>query len=266
MTALQPPSVTPWMVMIVVLSAVLALLVLGLSLNESGFYLLNHWGQHWPVRLWAGITLLGDSTVHVIIVAIIAFYRPRILWPALLFALLGTVVSGGLKELFDQMRPPAVLDVSTFQIIGRPLQRGSLPSGHTVSTFGLLIVLLTCVPQVWGRGLLCLLAAVIGISRIMVGVHWPLDVAVGAALGSAVAWLCLKLAQYSAERLPRYTESVLYALFVAVGVSAWGFDGHFDGMHGLANSLICVLVVMALKRVSDWVRSGCQAKDASNGA
>jgi undecaprenyl-diphosphatase len=61
----------------------------------------------------------------------------------------------------------------------------SFPSGHTATAVAGAIVLSYFVPQ--AAPLFALLAALIAYSRLYVGVHYPLDVLAGAAIGLGVA-------------------------------------------------------------------------------
>jgi membrane-associated phospholipid phosphatase len=70
---------------------------------------------------------------------------------------------------------------------------GSFPSGHTATSFACATVLASFVPR--AAPLLYVLALAIGFSRIYVGAHWPLDVVVGAVLGSALGVALMALAR-----------------------------------------------------------------------
>ncbi len=63
----------------------------------------------------------------------------------------------------------------------------SFPSAHTASAFGFAVALSWAWPQ--QRSLFVLLAALVGLQRILAGAHFPSDVLSGAALGYFVAVL-----------------------------------------------------------------------------
>lgn len=143
-----------------------------------------------PPSLWSAITLLGDSTVLMPMLALFVLGRPRI-WAAVLASVpAGALLSTSVKHWAGVPRPAAVLDQTWFNLIGPALHHNSFPSGHTISAFAAAAaVLATCVgrPQ-RGRDwvlIACgvLTATVIALSRVAVGAHWPLDLAAGAAIG-----------------------------------------------------------------------------------
>lgn|GEM_PF-2843808 len=61
----------------------------------------------------------------------------------------------------------------------------SFPSDHTTAAFAIATAILLR-NRLWGA-LTLVAAAALGISRVVIGVHYPLDVLAGAALGSTVA-------------------------------------------------------------------------------
>ena len=143
-----------------------------------------------PSALWSAITLLGDSTVLMPLLALFVMGRPRI-WAAVLASVpAGALLSVSVKQWAGVLRPAAVLEPTWFNLIGPALHQNSFPSGHAISAFAAaLAVLATCVPKpqrgrdwsVIACGLLA--ATVIALSRVAVGAPWPLDLAAGAAIG-----------------------------------------------------------------------------------
>lgn len=106
----------------------------------------------------------------------------------------GTILSTGLKALFDRPRPELFDTVHVFT--------ASFPSGHaTVSAVVYLTIgaLLAERARTWPARLLylggaVLLTVLIGVSRVYFGVHYPTDVLAGWSLGGAWALLCLAVA------------------------------------------------------------------------
>ncbi len=102
--------------------------------------------------------------------------------------------SSALKEATDRARP----DVDP--LVGRPTS-SSFPSGHAASSFACATVLAAFAPSL--RIPLFALAAGIAWSRAYVGVHFPLDVLVGALWGVAVGILVLRALRPLAAGLRR---------------------------------------------------------------
>ncbi|WP_305095234.1 bifunctional phosphatase PAP2/diacylglycerol kinase family protein [Prescottella sp. R16] len=95
------------------------------------------------------------------------------------------LANGVLKPLFPRRRPPAGTPEFADRR-GLPAPRSSsFPSGHSASAAAFATGVALEYPA---AGLaLAPLAAAVGYSRVHTGVHWPSDVAVGLAAGSAVA-------------------------------------------------------------------------------
>jgi undecaprenyl-diphosphatase len=72
-------------------------------------------------------------------------------------------------------------------VIGVRPGGASFPSGHATAAGAAALLMSSGLPA--GRVLWWLLAFAIAYSRVYLGDHYPLDVAAGAALGAAIAWL-----------------------------------------------------------------------------
>lgn len=90
----------------------------------------------------------------------------------------------GLKNIIGRVRPYDVVDVP---LLVERLHDFAFPSGHTLASFGAATAL-TLHYRRWGAAAL-VLAAIIGFSRLYLFVHYPTDVAAGALLGVALAFL-----------------------------------------------------------------------------
>ncbi len=95
-----------------------------------------------------------------------------------------------LKLFFRRERPPAFVPVRRFFI----LDSHAFPSGHATLAFGMATLTLRFYGDWIGLVLLTyLLATVIGLSRIYLREHYPLDVFGGVILGSVTSWILAPL-------------------------------------------------------------------------
>jgi undecaprenyl-diphosphatase len=138
------------------------------------------------------VTSLGDPGIRaVILTGGLAMLIVRRCWrPALVFLTVPTLSLVGhsvAKEFFGRARPnlgPALDSVNTF----------SYPSGHAA---GSMVVLLLGALLLGNRTLVWLafaLSLAIGMTRVMLGVHWPSDVAGGWLFGGGTALIGFALA------------------------------------------------------------------------
>lgn len=120
--------------------------------------------------------------------------RPDIVW-AFAWATLGTsVVVHALKRGIKARRPPAVLPAGSYILIGPRHNLHAYPSGHSATVFSLAGTLVLSIHLPWLQALIILGALLVACSRMVVGVHWPLDVLAGALIGWAAAWAGVSLA------------------------------------------------------------------------
>lgn len=114
------------------------------------------------------------------------------------FAVASTLVAV-IKELVDRARP-ALADPAINPLIATP-DSPSFPSGHTATAFAAAAVVASFHPRL--RWPVYGLAALVGASRIYLGVHFWLDVLAGAALGIAVGLTAAWVGRRIASRLSR---------------------------------------------------------------
>ncbi len=144
---------------------------------------------------WPVLTLLATGT------CVATFLQGRRRFPlTLLAAVVGApLLTWALKQLYGRARPTIVPHLET---VAAP----SFPSGHTVSSVAFFVtVALLVAAHTQGRalrsflvGYALIIAALVAVSRMYLGVHYPSDVAAGALLGIAWSLLCV-----TGERLLR---------------------------------------------------------------
>ena len=140
--------------------------------------------------LMLNLTQLGDALIFLSFLTLLIIYAPKF-WESLISAsIVSAILSKFLKVLFSVPRPAAILDNETFIIIGKKLiGHSSLPSGHSITTFTIITVLMYAFmpkkisSKVAWIILLIGLGFIIISTRIGVGAHFPLDVIIGGIIG-----------------------------------------------------------------------------------
>jgi hypothetical protein len=118
--------------------------------------------------------------------------HPERIWAGLLGALFMVLVLRLFKGTMSLPRPLGVLPEEVVTVIGPGHRRGAFPSGHSATMALLAGVWALTTTKRYVRWLALALAALVGVSRMAVGVHWPSDVLAGLALGWLAAWLGLR--------------------------------------------------------------------------
>ena len=156
--------------------------------NQSLFLTVNSIGSLFPDSIWVFITNLGDTSVALAIILALYAYKQDTGIRLLILAIVGTLVIQGLKHLFGVDRPPVALDLNSFHLIGSTVKSPSFPSGHTATAFIGAGILAAQYAATWVKRSVLICAGLIGLSRIMMGVHWPFDVLVGGTLGWVIGY------------------------------------------------------------------------------
>ena len=98
------------------------------------------------------------------------------------------IITELIRFIFLRQRPFEVLGIQP--LINHPVG-SSLPSGHAAFYFALGLAVFY-MNKKWGWRFLAAVL-IIGLARIFVGVHWPMDIIVGAAVGLTSALIVRKL-------------------------------------------------------------------------
>ncbi len=142
----------------------------------------------WLSPVVVGITHLGDAGTLWILVtlALLCFRKTRKLGVACAISMLiGLAVTNlALKNWVARVRPYEL--VAGLERIIEAQHDWSFPSGHTTNSFACAWVLFRRAPRRYGVPAL-VMAALIALSRLYVGVHYPTDVLAGLVIGIACA-------------------------------------------------------------------------------
>lgn len=178
----------------------------GQRLDTWIFLLFNLRGYHpfWLDRLMWILTQIGNGVAGILLGAFLYFTGLRALATQLLLGILSLWLAVELvKALVERTRPFLVLEGA--RIIGWRERGKSFPSGHTAQAFFMTTLMAHHFETgALLSGLLYGTAALVALTRIYVGAHYPRDVIAGAVLGSVWGLLGGLIQGYlSAEILQR---------------------------------------------------------------
>lgn len=147
----------------------------------------------WAVALMRAASRLGDGVFWYALMASLLAWHGLAALPAVLHmvvaGLAGTLLYKWLKGATERPRPYQVCP--TICCLTAPLDRFSFPSGHTLHAVVFSLVATAYYPALgW---LVWPFTALVAASRLVLGLHYMSDVAVGALLGASVAVLALAL-------------------------------------------------------------------------
>lgn len=185
------------------------------------------------------ITRLGEETAFLVL-ALVMFWcvDKRRGYFVMAVGFMGTMVNQVLKLVCAVPRPWVLDPEFTILEQAREAASGySFPSGHTSTAVGTFGAIAATEKRRW-LGIVCIaLAALVGLSRMYVGVHTPYDVLVGAAC-AALLVICFKPIVMGNSEKAMY---ILMAVLVACGVGyllyveLYPFPADFDA-HNLTSA------------------------------
>ena len=160
-----------------------------IEIQKDLFISLNSILSKLPI-LQFNLTQLGNPLIFLGLLTPFIIYTPK-LWEVILNStIISALMSFILKIIFDIPRPAQILDHQSFIIIGEVLGGyKSMPSGHSITTFSIITILLIAfMPKKVNHKIILsfsiiLIGLIIAFSRVGVGAHYPLDVIIGSTIG-----------------------------------------------------------------------------------
>lgn len=159
-------------------------------------YRLCRWIQragHYPAlrRLFAGVSRLGDGIIWYALLLVLPLAAGQAGMLAALSmavgALVGLLIYKTLKAVLVRERP--FISHPDIDCLTAPLDRYSFPSGHTLHAVFFAVVTAAWFPLL--GPVLFVFAALVALSRPVLGLHYPTDVLVGGLIGWGLALLVL---------------------------------------------------------------------------
>jgi undecaprenyl-diphosphatase len=159
--------------------------------------LLNRTSGMTAVRgLFRVVSWLGDGWIWYASIAGLPFFYPNGGWVAsvhmTLSGAVGLLIYKAIKLRAVRERP-YITHSSVISCASVPLDQYSFPSGHTLHAVSFSLVLAHYFPE-WAA-LLLAFTVLVALSRVVLGLHYPSDVAAGAVLGGAVGFGSLSIAE-----------------------------------------------------------------------
>ena len=145
-------------------------------------------------RAWMALTHLGGAWMSIGAVLAPAFAEGStraLQWVAVqagLSLLLSHLIVQSIKRRVIRERPSARIPVGTHVVVP---DKFSFPSGHSCSIMSVAFVYAVAYP--WLAWPLLMLSAMVGLSRVRLGVHYPGDVFVGQAIAITTGVLVMAL-------------------------------------------------------------------------
>lgn len=159
------------------------------------FYLCNEKIRSYLLfKMMGAITHLGGATATILSVVILSLINNPIIRPVAIASaaslIFSHIIVSIIKKGIPRLRPYIVLPNAN--VVDNPFKDHSFPSGHTTAIFSVTTPFMLILP--FTTVILLPLAILVGLSRIVLGLHYPSDVIAGALLGTSsalgIVYLC----------------------------------------------------------------------------
>lgn len=165
-------------------------------------------------KLFEIITLTGEEIFLVLIFSFIYCCIHKDFGYRLGFFLLSNVIfNSGLKSFFHTARPIGEIGIISIRL--ETATGYSFPSGHTQAASGFWMMVMNYIHKKWMYVLGTIMIILVGLSRLYLGVHWPVDV-IGGIVFSLIWFVILNSTMNYAERTKKSLIFVL--LFIPLAL------------------------------------------------
>lgn len=231
------------------------------SIQTPLFLKLNKALSTMPDLQW-NLTNIGNALIGISLLSPLLYFAPK-MWGAMIDSLLiSLVMTSVLKHIFTMPRPAPIIGPENFNIIGRILYKNSLPSGHSITLFIFItIIIIAFLPKskkcykkvLWVGGLL-LGMFFVALSRVACGAHWPLDVLTGSAIGCifAISGILInnKYPIWDWMTQDKFRPIVLgIAVILLIAMISYIIDHKVIPVYILAVIAIVITIILCLKEI-----------------
>lgn len=168
-----------------------------LDLDLKGCLYLNHFSHSERVAyFFKVVSRLGDGLFWYVMLATVWLWQGLVYGLQIIYLLLSGSVGTGIYKLLKSktVRPRPYQVHQVIRLGERPLDHFSFPSGHTLHAVMITTVLGYIQPLL--LVLMLPFTILVALSRMVLGLHYPSDVAVGALIGGLVASGIISAAPY----------------------------------------------------------------------
>jgi undecaprenyl-diphosphatase len=148
------------------------------------------------LKLFKVASRVGDGVLWYTLIAVLALTcgaeGRHLALQCAIAGVTGLTIYRALKKVLVRERP--YITHAIIVCAGRPLDRFSFPSGHTLHAVSFTLVICTGIPVL--GFVLVPMALLIAGSRVVLGLHYPTDVVAGGLIGALVATLTTNLVPF----------------------------------------------------------------------
>jgi undecaprenyl-diphosphatase len=165
-----------------------------MSVSTSLFEKINNLASVYKILDWIGI-FFADYLIYIalaVILIVLFLKRYRLMAIAIVISVFISriIITEPLKMIFHRARPYVVLE-NVRKLVVENTDYASFPSGHAAIFFAIAAAIFFFNRKL---GIFTFIVAIlVGLSRIYVGVHWPIDIVAGAIIGIVSGIITYKL-------------------------------------------------------------------------